>query len=234
MLRYKRPAYSKSEKKFIHKFIDSVPGICSDSFGNRFIKVGEKPRILFSSHTDTVHFDEGIDEYIVYSEEEKIIITNSGDVLGADNCSGIYLMLEMIKHNIEGLYIFNRDEEFGGNGSKWIAKHNGELLDGIDIALAFDRRGNSDIVTHQLGKRTASNGFAHSLAKVLKLKLQPVPGIITDTANYSHLIPECSNISVGYQFEHSPEEYQDAEYLDKLLGRLLSADYSKLQVKRRI
>ena len=142
-------------------------------------------------------------------------------------------MLEMIKHNIEGLYIFHRAEEFGGIGSKWIAKHNHGLFEGIDVALAFDRRGNSDVVS-QMGRRTASNSFAYSLAKVLRLPLKPVPGIFTDTANYAHLIPECSNISVGYQFEHSPEEHQDAAFLDILLGRLLVADFSRLQVKRRI
>lgn len=90
MLSYKRPAYSETEEAFIARFIDSVPRMCSDSFGNRFIKIGENPRILFSSHTDTLHFNEGRDECIFYSEEEKVVFTDSGDILGADDCSGIF------------------------------------------------------------------------------------------------------------------------------------------------
>ena len=70
MLTYPRPAGSKMEEKYIKKFIDSVPGMIPDPFGNRYIRIGKKPTTLFASHTDTVHSDHLV-KYDSYYDKKR-------------------------------------------------------------------------------------------------------------------------------------------------------------------
>ena len=60
MLAYRRPHRSESEQQFIEQFIDVLPGVTADDFGNRIVCVGSAPyTTLFSCHTDTVHYTSG-------------------------------------------------------------------------------------------------------------------------------------------------------------------------------
>ena len=57
-------------------------------------------------------------------------------------------------------------------------------------------------------------------------------GVFTDTANYEALIPECTNISVGYYKQHTGSEMQDYAFASRLLKALIMADWSKLVIER--
>jgi len=85
-----------------------------------------------------------------------------------------------------------------------------------------------------MGMRTASDEFARSFSDALKMpQLKPDDGgSYTDSNEYSMLIPECTNISVGYYGQHGVNETQDLEYLDQLIAALETADWSKLVFKR--
>jgi acetylornithine deacetylase/succinyl-diaminopimelate desuccinylase-like protein len=54
MLTYCRPAKSPTEAKFIERFLRPL-GVKRDKFGNHFLKIGGAPKVLWSSHTDSVH-----------------------------------------------------------------------------------------------------------------------------------------------------------------------------------
>jgi hypothetical protein len=141
-------------------------------------------------------------------------------------------MINMIRRNVPGLYIFHAAEEVGGLGSDYIAKQTADLLDGIQYAIAFDRRGTTSIITHQ-GSRCCSDGFAHALADQLGGSYGlDTGGTFTDTANYTHLIPECTNISVGYYSAHQATEYLDVSFAAWLLERLCALDINALPVLR--
>jgi hypothetical protein len=43
--------------------------------------------------------------------------------LGADDAAGVWLLCEMIRAGIPGLYVFHRNEERGGRGAEFFAKH---------------------------------------------------------------------------------------------------------------
>lgn len=157
--------------------------------------------------------------------------------LGADDTVGVFLCRQMILAGISGHYVFHFGEESGCIGSSGLADLEPHLLAGIQIAIAFDRRGTGDVITHQCGARTASDAFARSLAD--ELNLQPdlfyAPddgGVFTDTNEYRQLIPECSNISVGYYGAHSPDERVDTVHVLRLLEVLCQLDQSKLVVER--
>ncbi len=221
------------ERIFKEKYILPLEGAYLDAADNVIVKVGES-RVLWSCHTDTVHREEGRTK-LVYAnsilslsdKEEK------ANCLGADCSVGVWIMRQMILRGVPGLYVFHAGEEVGGIGSSHIANNTPELLDDIDFAIAFDRRGETSIVTHQWGGRCASEAFANSFAAQFDLGFtSDAGGTFTDTANYTHLVSECSNISVGYYNQHSKDEILDVGFAATLLEQICKIDESKLVASR--
>lgn len=228
MLAYMRPAGSSTEREFIRRFIRPT-GAQPDPRGNYLLRIGDAP-VAWCSHTDTVHHWGGRQPVEVVKGVARVTGSNC---LGADDTTGVWLMLEMIRADVPGLYIFHRAEERGCLGSSYIAKHTPELLDGIDAAIAFDRRGFADVLTHQMGERTASNAFAWSLADQLPKGYRPDDGgVYTDTYEYAHIVPECTNISVGYGSQHSAAEWQDLAFAAELRDYLIQIDPDRLIFER--
>lgn len=244
ILGYRRKHDSESEFEFINDvLLPRLPNVEVFSDGDTpmvyVVRVGES-KTIFSSHVDTCHRTSGR-QVLAYDVESSLIYksTNKEDreCLGADNGAGIFLMLEMIYSGIPGVYVFHRGEECGGIGSRWLAKQHPEFLRQFDRAIAFDRAGTTDVITHQAMGRCCSDEFAEALALKLnlthELEFKPSPdGVFTDTANYVELIPECSNLSVGYAMQHGPDEYQDVEFLLKLRDSLLNVDWESLPTVR--
>jgi hypothetical protein len=228
---YARPAGSSAEVAFNARFLDSMEGMQIDDAGNRYLRVGTAP-VLWSSHTDTVHKKSGRAR-LAYGD--GILSLAEGDkaaCLGADDSAGVWIMRQMVLRRIPGLYIFHAGEEIGGIGSAHIARNTPELLDGINHAIALDRRGTSSVITHQMG-RCASDSFAQSLADYLGGEFEPDDsGTFTDTANYTALIPECTNLSVGYYGAHSAAETLDIGFCAHLLERLCGLDTETLPIER--
>ncbi len=230
MLQYKRPSGGATEAQFIKRFILPL-GVTKDKMGNIWCRIdSDDCPILWSCHTDTVHNTEG-KQHIIFGD--GIATSDSGECLGADCTTGVWLMVNMIRAGIPGLYLFHAAEEVGGVGSDYIAQKMQHKLKHIKYAVAFDRKGTDEIITHQGWRRTASNAFANSLADALSLPLDPSDrGTFTDTANYADLIPECCNVSVGYYKQHTKHEYQDVDFANKLLDSILAADFSRLVCER--
>lgn len=230
---FKRPMNSAAEREFRDIYINHIPGMMKDACGNRYVVVGESPTVLWSSHTDTVHHISGRQKltyangFLYLREDEK------ANCLGADCTAGVWLMLEMIEKKIPGLYIFHHGEERGGIGSGYIRDKTPELLAGIKYAIAFDRRGTDSVITSQFGGVCASSTFAHALADALGGEFAPDPGgSFTDTANYKYLVPECTNLSVGYYNAHCNTECLDVGFLANLLEKICALDVNLLPAVR--
>lgn len=232
MLQYRRPAQSKTEREFIRKYIDSIPDIIEDNYGNRILACSGS-RVMISVHTDTVHRVGGMQRVSVIKSiaqlHPKEIISNC---LGADDTAGIYAALRMIEADVKATFVFHRDEEIGGRGSAWLAEAYPDWIGKFDICLALDRRGTSDIITSQWTGECASSEFAVTLGDALEMGHSETEGIFTDSANYAHLIPECSNLSIGYQREHTPFETLDLGYLEAVIARLIAVDWTQLAIVR--
>jgi hypothetical protein len=178
-------------------------------------------------------------QLVAFDPETGIARLQNGKVgqsLGADDGAGVWLLLAMLEAGVEGLYVFHRGEEKGCLGSRWIVENTPELLKGIDAAIAFDRAGTQDIITHQSWGMTASDEFALSLAAQLNrksLKFRPDDtGVYTDTNEYADIVPECSNVSVGYNLNHGPNETLDVYHLEALRDAVLSLDLDALTIHR--
>lgn len=245
ILTYQRPARSAGEELFINKWLDGIYPMAKDVHGNRYLRIpkpsGDPSKTMFSCHTDTVHprpnhnYRQKIEAYV--NDEGRVLVSAEGkQQLGADDGAGIWLMLNMIQAKIPGLYVFHRDEETGGQGSTYIAQHQPDIVEGIDVCIAFDRQDCHDLITHQLG-RCASDGFCEQFAKALNdtglvhYQLDPT-GVFTDSANYTHIISECTNISVGYAHQHTFNEYLDINHTIQLRDALLKIDFEALEAKR--
>src|SRR5690606_20255877 len=141
-------------------------GAVRDDFGNYLMRAGPRdiaddpPRVGWCAHTDTVLAIPGRQLLSIRKGIVRAAPAQGGNCLGADDTTGVWLLLEMIRARVPGFYIFHRAEEKGCQGSDYIARETPEVLDGIDYAIAFDRRGYNSIVTHQIGARTASDSFA--------------------------------------------------------------------------
>lgn len=232
MLRYRRPAGSDTEARFIKRYIDSVPGVYSDKFGNR-IKLHPTSKTIISVHTDTVHREQGMQQIAVNGPIVRLHARETvSNCLGADDTAGVYAALRMIQAGVPATFIFHREEEIGGLGSSWLARSYPDWFRQYDHCIALDRRGTSEIITRQAWARSASDEFATALATALDMGHAPSDkGVFTDSANYVGLVRECTNIAIGYQSEHTVFESLNLAYLEALITRLCSIDFAALPAR---
>lgn len=189
-------------------------------------------RTLFVAHVDTVHHTDG---------PNKVIMTDSvwyanGSQLGADDGAGVAMLMHMAHSGVPGHYVFTRGEECGGGvGAKALAE-NASFLSQFDRAIAFDRRGTTSVISHQGYGRCCSDEFAEALSAALSTDtLMYMPddtGVYTDTAEFTDIIPECTNISIGYQREHSHEEALSVTHLRALAEVCVSLAWDDLPTVR--
>lgn len=211
---------------------------------------------LFSCHVDTIEDSSTRAPYIAGSlsvtdpvhDAQKQVMYDSlmgeifldkksiGGSLGADDGAGVWLMLEMIAAKVPGTYMFHRGEEVGGRGSRAVLAARQDWLSKFEAAVAFDRAGTTDIITHQGGQRCASDKYGTALAARLNAKgfdySLSTRGSFTDTKVYSGVIPECINLSVGYYAQHGRAETLNYAHLAALRDALLLIDWDSLPVDR--
>jgi hypothetical protein len=217
--------YEKELVSFLPK------GYQIDEDGNYFYKIGES-KTIFASHLDTACKNQ-VD--VVHKIDGKMIRTNGKSILGADDKAGVTILLYLIEKKIPGLYYFFVGEEVGCIGSGLASKRT-EIFKKYDRIISFDRRGTTSVITHQSGKRTCSDDFADALVKELNRYglnyKKDSTGVYTDSAEFSSLIPECTNLSVGYYKEHTHEEHQDINHLILLCSVVAKIDWESLPTKR--
>jgi hypothetical protein len=235
MFSYMRPRGSRTEQAFVDRFLTPL-GFERDPYQNLVLSIGDAP-VLFSAHMDTVHRIEGF-QTLDYGDDKVIRLSRkarrgASNCLGADDTAGVWLITEMVKAGVEGTYVIHHGEESGCIGSADLAKGDPEWLSQFRSAIAFDRAGVRDIVTHQMGQRTCSDAFARSLALQLPKGYRPDPtGVYTDTNEYAHIVPECTNISVGYKGQHGVSEEQNVPHLVELRDHLTKIRVSELIIDR--
>lgn len=210
-------------------------GFKEDGNGNYFIEIGNNPSTMFTCHLDTADRKQ---EKVKHVLDGNIIRTDGTSILGADDKAGMVVLLYMIEKNIPGLYYFFIGEERGCVGSSRLAKVWSKRPESnyITKCISFDRRGTDSVITEQLYGVCCSLEFAKELSNNLNVvessfNYRPDPtGIYTDSAQFTNLISECTNISVGYYNEHSHSERQDIRHLEKLCDAVCKIDWESLPV----
>jgi hypothetical protein len=223
--------------------LEFLPKLEKDQFGNYYTIIGDKqPTIMFTSHLDTA--DREQKETNLYSREDEngdeIIYTDGSTILGADDKAGVTVMLYMMDKKVPGLYYFFIGEERGGIGSNKVSVEYDsiEYLKNIKKCVSFDRRKTGSVITEQLGRVCCSNEFGTALCNEynksgLNFSLDPT-GIYTDSASFIDDISECTNISVGYENEHTGRELQNMTFLIKLCEASVNVDWESLPTVRKV
>lgn len=193
---------------------------------------GEDPTSLFVAHTDTVHHNGGVNKVSL----DGGFIRAVDAPLGADDGAGIAILCYMMSHKVPGRYIFSRNEESGGVGAQQIADTMDEILKKYKRAIAFDRRGTSEVIIEQAGTRCASEAFGEALSDALNehglLYTHSDKGVYTDTKEFRHVIPECVNVATGYYQEHGSQENLDLGHLTMLALAAVRIDWETLPTVR--
>ena len=214
-----------------HKLRNRLPeGAGMDKHGNYFYNVGSS-KTVFACHLDTVSKEYKKVKHVI---EGNIIRTDGTSTLGADDKAGVTVLLYLISKRVPGMYYFFIGEEVGCIGSKAASKH--DNFTDYDRIVSFDRRNTCSIITFQAGSRCCSQDFANALSQEydkLGLKLTPDDtGVYTDSAEFTGIIPECTNISVGYYSEHTHAERQDIDFLEKLCEASANINWEGLPTVR--
>lgn len=173
---------------------------------------------LYMAHLDTVAV---LPSQLKLQERRGIITTDGNGVLGGDDRCGVSLLLYLAHVvRLPGTYLLTTGEECGRQGFRgFLASPSADLIADCSCCFSFDRRGTTEIITHQLGEQTCSDLFADVLHDELRsagLILQPSPdGLYTDSLELIGKM-QIVNLSVGYHDAHSKREYVELGYLDRL------------------
>ncbi len=234
-LQLTRYTYPYGTEGFLKSYLPE--DIKKDKYGNFYYVIGENPTVMFTCHLDTACSKQ---EKVKHVIQNNIIKTDGKTILGADDKAGMVVLLYMIENKVPGLYYFFLGEEVGCIGSGKLSSDwsTNDFSHTIDKVVSFDRRSDCSIITDQFYGRCCSDEFAEELAFRLNtagynLKLEPDDtGVLTDSAQFMDIIPECTNISVGYNYEHTTSEYQDIDYLSRLCKSVCLIDWNTLPVER--
>lgn len=211
--------------------------------------------VMFASHTDSVHRVDSPDgtQQLAFKSDDRTIVGLASqnkqqlgftpNCLGADCATGNYIMLRLLQANAKGLYVFFREEESGGVGSEYFRqdKSNEKYWDILTHCVSFDRKGYTSIITEQWGGQCASDEFALDFAeaiaqadtnKRLDTFVADPTGSFTDSANFTDVISECTNLSVGYFNQHTANETQDLQFAEDLCDALCRIDWTTLNSYR--
>ena len=210
-----------------------------DEIGNLHIDARrdlQKHKTLFVAHVDTVHSDDGKNLVKVKGDTWHAY---GGAVLGADDGAGVALLMHLMYAGVPAYYIFTQGEERGGVGATYLANQCQPLLGQFSRAIAFDRRGTDSVISHQGWGRCCSDNFALALADALNVTHEEHffyspddSGVYTDTAEFTDIIPECTNISCGYLSEHTQNESLDTAHLRRLAAAVVAIDWDALPTER--
>lgn len=128
--------------------------------------------------------------------------TDRETILGADDRASVAMVLYLAHFaKITALYLLFSGEEIGRKGSSaWVKEHDG-MLQGVRFAIQVDRRGKTEIITHQEDERCVSDAFAEALARELGMGHKPSDkGRYADTFELRKHVPV--NIAAGYENQH--------------------------------
>lgn len=223
-----------------HLLKDRLPKeLQEDELGNYFMEIGPT-ETMFCCHLDTAAWEmhDVVHDIFKTKKGDTGIGTDGATILGADDKAGVVLLMKLIEEKVPGLYYFFIGEEVGAKGSSGIVRKTPTKFEKYKRCIAFDRRDYGSIITKQRGKVCCSDEFADALIKEFantKMKFHKDPsGIFTDSASFVNVIPECTNLSVGYFNEHTPAEVINMTYLINLSEAIVKVNWESLPAVREI
>jgi putative aminopeptidase FrvX len=207
---------------FIRSRLDKL-GVAhfTDRVGNIYATKGKaKSYPCIIAHTDEVH---GVREngYSVMKSRtpgNKIIfgfnyLKRSYCGIGADDKNGIWICLKSLEKYEAMKCVFFVGEEVGCHGSRQAKM---KFFNDCRYVLQCDRKGSGDIVTRYCGNALCSEEFLKDVSPE-KFGYAASEGMITDVIMLKNrgLKVSCINLSCGYYYPHTQNEFTCVEDLMK-------------------
>lgn len=177
---------------------EMLPGNCLYSKGTR------EDAVVMVAHIDTVWKSRynGSDRTPLNVANGRVSSARSITGIGADDRAGVAIILELLDlgHSI----LLTDDEEIGMVGSRHLRAFAPEAFEALQkhsFFVQFDRMGRVDFKCYNVG----TDAFRDYVHKATGLT-EPNRSSFTDIATLCRDVAGV-NISVGYQNEHTPEEY---------------------------
>lgn len=199
-------------------------GVIVDEEHNVYVKpVNGASRVLFVAHTDTVDVASAGDRTVHEFKGHYLLAKDSKNrCLGADDGAGVYVLLQLLDHGVDGGFLFTTGEESGGIGVTHFQEANPDELKRYDMAFEFDRYGKEEIIIEQGQGECASLDFGMALSDAMDkaggMTTYPSDaGLYTDVADLAEIIPECVNVCIGYNGHHSSGESVDIKFVETIV-----------------
>ncbi len=222
---------------------DAGSRVIRDEWGNHHAFTDVSTGTLFTVHVDdySKRIIKGGVSPLENGGRHYLSVDPSGDrkVLGGDDKAGVYILLKMIACGVPGLYQFFVREETGRQGSQLSLREYPELYKKIRRVVSFDRKGTTDVIVKQKERPCCSDEFAGALIEAFGRVMPEYPfhaahGVGTDSLTFVRDVPECTNISIGYDHAHTRGETLDLDYLSSLEEAVLRIDWEALPTVRQI
>lgn len=214
---------SKSQKELFKDFMRINPKHLDQIWDDKFIilKKDNKPKPLLCIHLDTINThskckDTNYDykHIVVFDEGMMLKPTTNLSCLGADDRAGVYIILKHYHQLIEKYHIgIFCDEEIGAKGSGSM-----RTLEHVSCFIGLDREGSKQVATY---------GYDNSelLSKFTDLGFKEHMGSFTDASVLAGMFNKaCCNLSVGYYYQHTANEYVLFDDISHTIELLLSVD----------
>lgn len=214
---------SKSQKELFKDFMRINPKHLNQIWDDKFIilKKDNKPKPLLCVHLDTINThskcgDSNFDYTHIVDFKEGLMLkpTTNLSCLGADDRAGVYIILKHYDQLIEKFHIgIFCDEEIGAKGSGSMC-----TLDNVSCFIGLDREGSKQVATY---------GYDNNelLSKFTSLGFKEHYGSFTDASVLAQMFKKsCCNLSVGYHYQHTADEFVLYDGIINTIEVLLSVD----------
>lgn len=214
---------SKSQKELFKYFMEINPKHIDQALNDKYIilKKDNKTKPLLCVHLDTINThskckDDKCDykHIVVFDEGMMLKPTTSLSCLGADDRAGVYIILNHYNQLIEKYHIgVFCDEEIGAKGSG--SMHS---LEHVSCFIGLDREGSKQVATYGYDN-------AELLSKFTNLGFTERMGSFTDASVLAQMFNlACCNLSVGYYYQHTANEYVLFDDISSTIELLLNVD----------
>lgn len=149
------------------------------------------------AHLDTVFYTQPTN--IFYDTNYNVMWSPQG--LGADDRTGVYMIMQLLKQKLLPSILFTTGEEEGGKGALAFIKDFPQAPNEIKYLIELDRHGSNDCVFYNCG----NDNF---ISFVEKYGFEKNYGTFTDISIVCPSWDKAGvNLSVGYEEEHSYSEF---------------------------
>lgn len=218
----------KKMRKFVSRKLKEYGCIVNqDRYGNIYATKGNaKLYPALCAHMDEVHLIKETNGRNILETNGILIGYSMNNFcqcgIGADDKNGIFVALKVASVLPAVKIVFTVQEEIGGIGANYVDL---SFFDDCMYVLECDRKGSSDLITSASRTSLCSKEFIKDLSFInFEFGYKEESGLLTDVLVFKErgLNISCVNISCGYYFAHTEQEFTILDELENCLNYVLN------------